>query len=319
MTKRPLLVAGIASLALAVQGVAQNPNYLRPVPEIEQRLDSLPFRLISVQGIRSPIDTTKRVLMAYEDSVVLYAKLKVAPPGGDQDFNNRPRYEVAAYRLQKLFLEPDDYVVPPNSLRVLPLTEVQRWNERAIPTFEGTRSVLVALQYWLGSVTSKNFFERDRFRTDTVYARHLADMNILTYLIHHSDSNAGNFLISQDSTAPHVYSIDNGVAFRSPESERGIAWQDLRVDRLPRATVERLRALTPERLEQTLAVLAQFTITDKRELVPAAPGPVLNRNEGVRREGNIVQLGLTRPEIEDVQRRLRDLLRQVDSGKIGLF
>ncbi len=319
MTKRPLIVAGVASLALAVQAVAQNPNYLRPVLEIEQRLDSLPFRLIGVQGIRSQDDSTKRVALAYGDSVVLFAKLKAAPPGGDQDFNNRPRYELAAYRLQKLFLEPDDYVVPPNALRALPLIWVQQWNERAIPTFEGTRSVLVALQYWVSSVTSKNFFDRTRFRTDTLYARHLADMNILTYLIRHSDSNPGNFLISQDSTAPHVYAVDNGVAFRSKASDRGVEWQDLRVDRLPRGTVERLRAITPERLDQALGVLAQFTVTARGELVPAAPGPVLNRNEGVRRKGAIVQFGLTQPEIQDVQSRLRGLLTRVDHGTIGLF
>ncbi len=319
MTKRPLLLAGVTSLALALQAAAQNPNYLRPVLEIEQRLDSLPFALMGVQGIRSPVDATKRVVMAYGDSVVLFAKLKAAPPGGDQEFNNRPRYELAAYRLQKLFLEPDDYVVPPNALRVLPLAQVRRWDERAIPTFDGTNSVLVALQYWLGSVTTKNVFDRNRFRTDTVYARHLADLNILTYLIRHGDSNPGNFLISQDSTAPHVYGVDNGVAFRSPASDRGIEWQDLRVDRLPRATVERLRAITPERLDQALAVLAQFTITAKGELVPATPGPVLSRSEGVRRKDNIVQLGLTQGEIQDVRGRLRDLLTRVDRGTIGLF
>ncbi len=318
MTKHPLIVAGVASLALAVQGVAQNPNYLRPVREIEQRLDSLPFRLLGVQGIRSQADGTKRAVMAFGDSVVLLAKLKEAPPGGDQDFNNRPRYELAAYRLQKLFLEPEDYVVPPNALRALPLLWVRQWDDRALPTFDGTRSVLVALQYWLGSVSAKNVFDPARFRADTVYARHLADVNILTYLIRHSDSNAGNFLISQDSTAPHVYSVDNGVAFLSESSERGVAWRDLRVDRLPRATIERLRAITPERLDQTLAVLAQFTIA-AGELTPATPGPVLDRNLGVRREGNTIQLGLTQREIDDVRGRLRHLLQQVDKGKIGLF
>jgi len=316
---RPLILAGVASLALTAPAVAQNPNYLRPVPEVEQRLDSLPFLVMGVRGIRSPTDTTKRVEMAYPDSVVLFAKLKPAPPGGDQDFNNRPRYELAAYSLQKLFLEPDDYVVPPTALRALPLSQVQRWDERAIPTFDATRSVLVALQYWLNNVTSKNFFDGDRFKTDTVYARHLADMNILTYLIRHSDSNAGNFLVSRDSAAPHVYSVDNGVAFRSTMSDRGIAWQDLRVDRLPRGTVERLRAITPERLDQALGVLAQFGIGADRELIPFPPGAVLNDKQGVRRLGNIVQFGLTRSEIDDVRSRLAILLKRVDNGEIALF
>ena len=46
-------------------------------------------------------------------------KLRRAEPGAE-DFNNRPRYDLAAYELQKLFLEPAEYVVPPTALRFVP-------------------------------------------------------------------------------------------------------------------------------------------------------------------------------------------------------
>ncbi len=320
MTPRPLLLVAAAFLASFARVAAQdNANYFRPVLEIEARLDTLPFEVIDVHGTRFHGDETMRVAMTYADTVVLASKMKRAPTGGDTEFNNRPRYEVAAYQLQKLFLPPTDFVVPPTVLRSLPLALVQRWDDQVMPTFEGTRSVLVELQYWLNSVTQEKFWDSRRFRRDTLYARYFANMNILTYLIRHSDANQGNFLVSRDSTAPHVYSVDNGVSFMSPVSERGFFWRDLRVDRLPRATIERLRAIARPDLERALGVVAQFNIDANLELVPCARGANLNARRGVRRKGNVVQFGLTTREIDEVQDRLAGLLKQVDEGKLKVF
>ncbi len=318
MRPRPLLLTA-ACLALAAPAAGQNLNYLRPVTEVEARLDTVPFEFIDVHGTRFHGDLTMRVAMSYGDSVVLAAKLKPAPHGGDMEFNNRPRYEVAAYRLQKLFLLPDDYVVPPTTLRALPLPTARRLDSSLEPTFDDTHSVVVELQYWLNRVTQKDFYDKARLRTDTVYARHFADMNIVTYLIRHSDSNEGNFLVSQDSAAPCVYSVDNGVSVMSPVSERGYFWRDLHVDRLPRATVERLRAITRADMDHALEVVAQFTITPDKLLVPAAPGANLNARSGVRRKGDVVQFGLTKSEIADVHDRLVRLLKRVDEGKLQVF
>jgi len=320
MTLRPFLITAGASLAFAAAVAAQdNRNYVRPVLEIEARLDTVPFEVLEARGVRSGTDATMRLAMVYPDSVALRAKMKPAPPGGDTSFNNRPRYEVAAYQLQKLFLSPTDFVVPPTVLRSLPLGLVKGWNPEVVPTFGGTHSVLVELQYWLVSVTPDDFWNPGRFKRDTLYARYFANMNILTYLIRHSDTNGGNFLISRDSIAPHVYSVDNGIAFMSNVSERGYYWRDLRVDRLPRATVERLRALTRPDLERALGVLAQFTIDANRELTPSARGPNLDPRAGVRHKGDVVQFGLTRGEIDDLQDRLQRLLKRVDEGKIAQF
>ncbi len=319
MTPHPLVLVTAASLLCAAPGTAQNTNYLRPLPEIEARLDTLPFQFIDVHGTRFHGDQTMRVAMAYPDSVVLAAKLKPAPGGGDEEFNNKPRYEVAAYELQKLFLPPMDFVVPPTTLRALPLSMARQLDPLLEPTFEGTQSVVVELQYWLNSVTPKGFYDRARLRRDTLYERYLANMNIFTYLIRHADSNQGNFLVSQDSTMPHVYSVDNGVSFLSSPSERGYVWRDLLVDRLPRATIERLRAITRADLDRVLGVVAQFTLGPDQQLVPAAPGPNLNLKRGVRRSDNLIQFGLTKNEIDGVQDRLRSLLKRVDEGKLKQF
>jgi hypothetical protein len=141
---------------------------------------------------------------------------------------------------------------------------------------------------------------------------------MLTYLIEHRDSNAGNFLIGRTTPGARVFSIDNGVAFASTDSDRGMAWKDLRVRRLPADAVARLRALRREDLDARLGVLAQWQLQDGR-FVRVATGPNLAPGQGVRRKGQDLQMGLKRAEIAAIERRRELLLRKVDSGEITLF
>jgi hypothetical protein len=178
--------------------------------------------------------------------------------------------------------------------------------------------VVVVLQYWLAQVTPDDFYDRDRARRDSLYAYHLGIFNILTYLIRHNDENVGNFLVSQAETLPRVFSVDNGVAFESQVSDRGFAWRNIRVERLPRSTIERLRSVTPERLREALGVLVQFEVQNGM-LVAMPPGPNLDEGRGVRRSGTTIQFGLTSREIRGVESRLRSLLEDVDKNKIRVF
>jgi len=303
----------------AAGALAQDANIIYAVPTIEQRLREAPFQVLGSRGSRMADDRTQQAQLSFEDGATpMQVKWAIAPPGGDV-FNNSPRNEVGAYEIQRLFLDESEYVVPPTVVRAFPLTWYRaEVNERARSTFGGTESVLVVLQYWLSNVTNENFWDPKRFDTDTLYARHFANFNTLTYLIHHNDANTGNFLVSRSPDHPRVFSVDNGVAFGSEESNRGYMWRDLQVKRLPAATVERLRTITPEDLERVLGVLAQFDIVD-RQLVPAAPGENSSRNQGVRKDDTILQLGLTAREIRDVRSRLERLLRQVDEGRITTF
>jgi hypothetical protein len=175
------------------------------------------------------------------------------------------------------------------------------------------------LQYWLNEVkVIADVYNPERFATDPKYARHIGQLNVLTFLIEHGDSNVGNFLISRAETAPRVFSIDNGVAFEFNESDRGQLWRKMRVDRLPADTVQRLRDITLEELHQRLGVLAQWQLQNGH-WIGTAPGENLAPVRGVRKNDGIVQLGLRKADIDQVGRQLARLLKQVDDGQIDTF
>jgi hypothetical protein len=315
----PLFVAVLLG-TLPVPAAAQEYyNILLPAVEAERRLRSEPFRIGDWRGSRAEGDRTQRALLIFPDSTVIAAKWAIAPSGGGQTFNNEPRYEAAAYEIQKLFLDEHYYVVPPTVLRAVPLDLTREQIPGARATFrEAPRSVLVALQYWLIGTTQQGYWDPQRARTDDRYAVHIGNFNILTYLIRHVDANVGNFLISDALDNPRVFSVDNGVAFNSPESNRGAMWRDMQVKRLPRQTAERLRAITREDLERVLGVLAEYEIRDGL-LVAVPPGPNMSPGRGIRRSAERIQLGLSTREIQGVETRLRQLLRQVDGRHLTLF
>jgi hypothetical protein len=292
-------------------------QFAYPVPVIERRMRDDPLVVDSLRGSRMQVDRTQRVYLNYGEEGSMQVKWAKAPRDGGE-FNNEPRYEIAAYELQKLFLDEADYVVPPTVGRAVPLDWFQQYDASASATFRGINSVVLAVQYWMTVPLSPNFWQEGLFQVDSLYARHLADFNILTYLMRHSDTNSGNYLVVVDAKNPRVFTVDNGVAFRSEPSDRGYVWRDLRVDRLPRATVERLRAITEEDLHRALGVLLQFEIRDQ-QLVAVPATANMNDSRGVRRSDTMVQFGLTRPEIRDVYSRLTNLLGRVDSGRIQLF
>jgi hypothetical protein len=84
------------------------------------------------------------------------------------------------------------------------------------------------------------------------------------------------------------------------------------------ATAARLREITDERLTAALAAVAQFE-RQGDDYVASAPGPNLDAGKGVRRKGSTLQLGLTSDEIAAVRGRLKDLVKDIDGGKIKTF
>jgi hypothetical protein len=304
-------------LGLVAHAAAQDINVHLPVALIEQRLGKDTFRILDIRGSRKVDDRTSRATLAFPDSAVIVAKFAPAAQGGEV-FNNAPRYEVAAYEFQKMFLDELDYVVPPTLLRVFDLDWYKTLNPDVKATFSKTRSVLTVLQYWLQSVGQDSVFDMKRFERDTAYARHLANLNLFTHLVKHNDANIGNVLISTSPINPRLFAVDNGLAFGRDESDRGVVWRELRVPRVPAYTIERLRKITRDDLERTLGVLAEYEIRDG-QLVPVEKGPNLNRGQGVRRKDNRVQFGLTRVELNGVEERLEALLKRVDGGRLKTF
>ena len=319
MHRLPSVLTWFAALGVAGAVAAADPNIPWPAAELEQRLGAMPMRILRAEAARGiKEDVALRSQVRFADDQELRVKIRPAEPGG-ATFNNEPRYELAAYVLQQAFLDEPDYVVPPTALRTLPRTDLLPHAPRLRPTFRGADEVLVVVQYWLQQVVNRGDpWSPSRFETDPLYARHVANLNVLTFLIRHGDSNAGNILASAAPDHPRAFAVDNGVAFASPASDRGTAWRELRVPALPRATVDRLRALDGEALKRRLSVLATWRL-DAGRWVFQPDAPRLSGDVGVRTRREQVQLGLTRREILEIDQRRKLLLRRVDRGEIGVF
>lgn len=320
MTRHIALVLATAALGWAAPVLSQDANIALPVPEIEKMLAADDFTIVSAEISRPKAkgDITLKADVSFGGQPPIRVKLRKAEPGADS-YNNVPRYDMAAYELQKLFLDPAEYVVPPTALRFVPLAEFRKYSPDVERTFPVAEQVLAVMQYWLQDIkVVADVYDPAMFDSDPVYARHIGQLNILTDIIDHADSNVGNFLISKTTPGARVFSIDHGVAFASEESDRGKLWIKLRVNRLPADTVERLRKITPAMLQDSLGVVAQWQLKDGT-YVPSPKGENLAPNQGVRREGAILQMGLKKSEISKLARALESLLKQVDSGDVKTF
>ncbi len=313
-----LLVGGQAR---AQSGDAPNPaygpNYVLAPSELEARLAGDPFQIVGIRDNRWQGDRTQQTEIQFRDGLRVKVKWAKAPPGGFA-INNQPRYEAAAFAFQKLLYDEADWVVPPTVIRELPLRAYRQLDPEIPPTFEGTASVLVEVQYWLENVEPAEAPDTARLRTDPAYARRMGYLNLFTYLIRHVDSNPGNVLISTVEE-PRLFSVDNGVAFRSPESPRGVIWRDLHVTRVPGQAVKRLRSMTRAELEAALYVVAQFEVGDDGRLRAVPATSKIDVNRGVPRQDAVIQFGLTNLELDELWARIQTLLRRVDAGEIETF
>jgi hypothetical protein len=235
-----------------------------------------------------------------------------------QTFNNQPRYELAAYELQKLLFDAVSEVVPATALRSMALAEFRAIDPAAQETFGRTAATLFIVQCWLKGVKPHPVeIDERRFAADPAYARAISNLNVLTYLIEHKDSNLGNVMLSEGESV-RVWAIDNGVAFASGEGDVGSFWRSLHVPAIDRGVYERLQNLDREVLDRQLGVVAEFGFIDGN-WVPRAPGENLGPGSGVRRRDGVLQLGLTRSEIAAVHRRARLLLERAQNGHVRLL
>jgi hypothetical protein len=307
--------------ATAQQAPDQDTNILFPVSYIEQRLRAPRLELSAMERTRVlEEDRSRRVTLIGQDGepdMMVHWK-PVAPPG--EGFNNEPRYILAAYRFQRMFLSEPDHVAAPVVLRAMPIDEYREYRTVRGPTIRGTSSVLYLLSYWIQhlAVDTVDPFDKGLFERDTTYARHFANANLFTHLIDHKDGNHGNVVVSMNHYNRRVFALDNDVAFRSRTSDLGDRWRHLHVNRLPASSIERLRALTRADLERELGVVAEFEIVDGH-LVAVEPGRNLRPGRGVRVQDGRVQFGLNDGEIRDLERRIANLLRDVDRGRITTF
>jgi hypothetical protein len=296
-------------------------SWVIPPDRAESVLERGELELVSASGTDSGVTgASKVVLRSRADDMELAVKWKPVP-GGLDGWNNSPRKELAAYRVQKLFLKPDDYVVPPTVMRCFEIESFKKVFPEAEPNLPGSSCVLGAMSLWLRDVRAERVeLDRERFSRDPNYAYHFADFNMLTYLIAHKDGRASNFLVGGEEDDERVFSVDNGISFDPVVYNFFVPnWNDLRVPALARDAVERLRDVSEDQLEEEFGVLAELRVDEHGVYRPVAPGRNLDPDSGARRKDGIVQFGLTEDEIEDLEDRIEDLLDDVDDGKIALF
>lgn len=247
---------------------------------------------------------------------------------------NSPRRELAAYAVQKLFLDPDEYVVPPTAPHCFALDMFRREVDRgARATFDGVPCVYGILSYWLEDVQSledairagwfdgkdNQALDPELFERNRAYRDSIADVNLFTVVIAHVDGHPWNFLLTLDARSPRVYSIDNSLSLGLPRNRRLASvhdWSRIRVPALRRASVDRLREASDQ--VDDLGVVAVLAVDDRRFAVTGRgdAGPV---EQGTDRRDDRLIVGLTRSEIAGVRQRIAALLEQVDRGQIRTY
>ena len=262
----------------------------------------------------------KRSLYVPENDVEMVAKWKRMPRGSLDGLNNSPRKELAAYAIQKLFLELEDYVVPTSVALCVALDPARGDHLAPGAAVSGSRCVLGIASVWLENVTAPDkLFDDARFRAERGYARLMANFNLLTYLIAHHDGRRGNFLVSKDAKRPQVFSVDNGVSFGGFFYNWFVRnWSSIRVPALRKDSVDRLRVVERSDLD-FLGVVAQLELDEAGVFQNVAAGRNLAPKKGVRIRGGSLQFGLTVSEIDAVHRRIRDLISEVDEGGLQVF
>jgi len=268
---------------------------------------------------------TKRLAVySQSENLEFEVKWKAAKRSLD-GVNNAPRREIAAYLIQRLVLDPDEYVVPTTSLVCLSPDD---FGEPALgaaevlgqPNVTGADCVVGAVSLWLHRVRYPvKKIDWHRFGTEPVYAHYAANLNLIGILMDHSDTHSRNLLVSEDPANRRMFSIDNGISFnswfRSPFSRD---WNRLRVPALRRTSIERLRTARREDLD-FLGVVAELHRQVNGRYAPAEHGAVLDPDRGVRVQDGVIQVGLTEREIEGIWRRRERLLKLVDKGDLALF
>jgi len=293
----------------------------RPPAEIQRLLSSARFELRDMKRAETGIMGVSKAMAHFPDQRIdLPIKWAPAPKGTLDAWDASPRKELAAFAVQRWFLDPDDWLVPPTAMRCVPLATYPHDAKTIEPTVEGTRCVLGLVAAWLQNVEPVQvIYDAERFAHDRAYAEHVADFNLFAYLVEHRDARSSNILVTKDPVGQRIYSVDNGIAFGNLVWNYLVAnWDVLRVPALRRASIDRLRRVTRTDLDALLVVF-ELRSDEQGVLQPTRPGPPFDPSVGARVRDARVQLGLTGTEVDGVATRLKQLLARVDAGEIATF
>ena len=301
------------------------PNWQMPPHELETIIyqRALAGKIHTEEVKRTAQGTTGALYLVTEDEVTgkeIKWKFKKNVPGWVDSFNTSPRKELAAYEVQKFFLDPEDYVVPTALPICIPRDKYMKRAGYAAATLEGTNCILGLASIWMENVTIPDtLYDESRFLEDPAYAYFMSNFNLLTYLIQHRDGRVGQFLVAKDDKRRQVFSIDNGISFGFwPYNFFIRQWEKIHVPALRQDSIDRLRKIQRQDLD-FLAVIAQFQLNENLVLRPVPAGENLDPKTGAKYIDGTLQFGLTTSEIDDLWERIQSLIAEVDSGKIQVF
>jgi hypothetical protein len=307
----------------------------RPVLEVEAWLARADLEILGAAATPSGIQGARVLTLRAPGAlpVVFRAKWRVH---STTTTRNSPRRELGAYAVQKIFLQPHEYVVPPAAPHCFALAPYRAVVDRqARPTFRDTDCVYGILSYWVEDVQSlrdaekagwfegeeEHALDRKLFEKNRVYRDSIAAVNLLAYAIDHADSHAKNFVITRDQAAPFVYSVDNSLSLGAPRNKKLAPehdWSRLRVPALPRSMIERLRGADVPGNLLRLRVVAE--LARRGPLLVVVPrGEAGPNRTGMGWAGDHLRIGLTEAEIAGVRTRIEGLLGRVDRGELRLY
>ncbi|MCG6917862.1 MAG: hypothetical protein LJE89_09970 [Deltaproteobacteria bacterium] len=301
------------------------PNWQLPPHDLETTIyeRALAGKLHTEEAKRTAHGTSGALFIVTNDEVSgkdIKWKFKKNVPGWVDFMNTSPRKELAAYEIQKFFLDPEDYVVPTALPICVPRERYLQAVGYAAATLEGTNCILGLASIWMVDVTIPDtLYDESRFPKDPSYAYYMSNFNILTYLIDHRDPREGQFLVSKDDKRRQVFSIDNGISFGFwPYNIFLRQWADIQLPALRQASIDRLRKIQRHDLD-FLGVITQFKLDENLVLRPAPVGENLDPTKGAKYIDGTLQYGLSKSEIDDLWERIQTLIAEVDSGNIQVF
>jgi hypothetical protein len=303
----------------------QFPNWQFPPHELETTIykRGVEGELHAEEVERTAHGTTGALVLIVRDEVSgkdIKWKFKKNVPGWVDSFNTSPRKELAAYEVQKLFLDPEDYVVPTCLAFCIPRDRYEKRGGYAAATLKGTDCVLGLASTWMKDVTIPDtLYDESRFLRDPTYAYFMSNFNLLTYLIQHRDGRVGQFLVAKNDKRRQVFSIDNGISFGFwPYNFFILQWETINVPALRQDSIERLRTIQRQDLD-FLAVIVQFELDQNGILKPKPVGVNLDPKEGAKYKDGTLQYGLSISEIDALWDRIQNIIAEVDAGNIQVF
>jgi hypothetical protein len=313
--------------APVAEGAAIKP--CRPADEVERWMTSPDLEILGADltptGIQGARVLTLRVPGPRE--VVFRAKWRAQ---STLTRKNDPRRELVAYAIQKLYLDPHQYVVPPTAAHCFPIAMYRsRVYPEARASFSDVPCVLGYLSYWLEDVTVIKNAERegwfrshddalddDLFAENPIYRESVANMNMLTHLIDHADTHRGQFVIRRDPTAPSVYSVDNSMSFGVKKNTRvRVDWAEIQVPALSRRATQRLRDADLD----ALSSIAELELSGGARLVPVTTQQRAAEPAGIRWIDGRLVVGMTIDELNLLRDRVTNLFLSIDRGERKLF